>query len=109
MRVVGRHKGELSRSAINRGWPYQVALPAEQCKGELYYTTLHFCLDLSLAPRGHTFSRDNRWWRVFCFGVEADAEKFQQRFGGEKFDPKLLGRGPRWHLLKEPMQPPRSG
>jgi hypothetical protein len=107
MRAVARRKGEPGRGAINRNWPYQVALPADQCRGENFYTMLHFCLPLSVAPRSHSFARDNKWWCVYCFAVEADAEKFRQQFGGEKFDPKLLGRGPCWHLLKEPKPPPK--
>lgn len=107
MRVVGRRKGELTRGAINRGWPFQVAVPADQCRGEHYRTIVHFCLSLSVASRHPGFSRGDEWWCVFCFAVEADAEKFRGRFGGEKFDPKSLGRGHRWHLLKQPKPPPK--
>jgi hypothetical protein len=31
----------------------------------------------------------------------ADAEKFMQRFGGEKFDPKQRGRGSNWAYWKK--------
>jgi hypothetical protein len=30
---------------------------------------------------------------VYCFAKPEDAEKFQQRFGGDKFDPKQRGKG----------------
>jgi hypothetical protein len=49
---------------------------------------LLFCEGLSLCPRGHSFRRDDTDMSVFCFSVRADADKFQQRFGGEFIHPK---------------------
>jgi hypothetical protein len=33
---------------------------------------------------------------VFCFAQQDHAEKFLQRFGGKKFDPKQRGKGQNW-------------
>jgi hypothetical protein len=33
---------------------------------------------------------------VYCFAAPGHAEKFRQRFGGEKFDPKTKGKGGNW-------------
>jgi len=55
-----RRKGELSPAAIDRDWPHHVVLPAAR----------------------HAV-RDN----VYCFADPADAEKFKQRFGAERFNP----------------------
>lgn len=86
-------KGELSKAAIDREWPYQVALPAEQVRGSEYVTKHEFCRDLSLCTRGHTFQRDGRYYVVFCFAEKAHADLFRERFGGECMDPKDR---PRW-------------
>ena len=43
-------KGELSKAAIDRGWPHQVALVADRCSGHNYVIIRHFCEGLSLCP-----------------------------------------------------------
>jgi hypothetical protein len=40
-------KGELSPSAVDRGWPHQVALPANACENGGYKIIHDFCKDLS--------------------------------------------------------------
>jgi hypothetical protein len=47
-------KGELSPAMVDRGWPYQVALSADACKGGAYKAIHAFCTGLSLCPRGHS-------------------------------------------------------
>ena len=37
---------------------------------------------------GHSVFHEDKWFNVYCFAEVADAEKFMQRFGGEKFDPQ---------------------
>jgi hypothetical protein len=88
---MGRRKGELTRAAVNRGWPYQVALPAAACSGRLYPEKQEFCRGLSLCPRGRSFRRDDRDYIVYCFSDPADAQAFHERFGGERVDPVRRG------------------
>lgn len=76
-------KGELSKAAIDRGWPHQVAIESRLCVGHRYYTLRFFCRDLSLCDRGHSFYRDGRDYLVYCFAVHDHADQFQKRFGGE--------------------------
>jgi hypothetical protein len=97
-----RRKGELSAKTIDRDWPHQVALPAEQVLGESYRITHEFCRALSLCPRGHTVRRDNTTYSVFCFADPSHAELFRERFRGEHFDPKDRGRGSEWFLCRRP-------
>ena len=88
-------KGELSKSTIDREWPYQVALRTEITTGA-HYTAIHdFCRieNLSLCPRRHEFQRDDVWYVCFCFGNREDAECFYQRFGGEHINPAAR---PKW-------------
>jgi hypothetical protein len=39
--------------------------------------------------------------RERCFAAAADADKFMERFGGEKFDPKRRGKGSNWMRCKK--------
>jgi hypothetical protein len=97
-----RRKGELSAAGIDRGWPHQVALPADQVTGANYNIVHGFCKDLSLCERGHSVRRDNVGYVVFCFADPAHAELFLMRFNGEHFDPKDRGRGSNWHRWRGP-------
>ncbi len=90
---MARRKGELSKYQLDSCWPYQVALRADVTIGKTHDVAREFCKDLSLAPRGHTFRRNDEWWNVWCFATELDAEKFRERFGGEMMDPADR---PRW-------------
>lgn len=78
-----RRKGELSQKMIDLGWPHQVALPAEVCRGDGYLTTRFFCEGLSLCPRLGYFRRDDRDYVVFCFADLKHADMFRARFRGE--------------------------
>jgi hypothetical protein len=78
-------KGELSATMIDRDWPHQVALPASQSAGGGYKAIHTFCKDLS----------------VYCFAEQEDADRFMQRFGGERFDPKQRGKGSNWARWKK--------
>ena len=79
-----RRKGELSPAEIDRRWPHQVVLPARGCEGSGYNDIHEFRRKLSLCNRGHSVHHDGEWYHVHCFSDLADAEKFKQRFGGEK-------------------------
>jgi hypothetical protein len=93
--AMTRHRGELSKSAIDAGWPHQVALPEYAYVGHRYRTVHYFIVSegLSLCRLGHTFMREDIWFNVFCFAERAHAERFQAKFGGEWIDPKTR---PRW-------------
>ena len=70
-----RRKGELSPSRVDREWPHQIMLPADECLGQQYNVIAEFCADLSLCPRGHSLGVSDKWQRVFCFAEKGDAEK----------------------------------
>lgn len=86
-------KGELSKAAIDAGWPHQVALPASSCTGAQRVAIHELCRTLSLCPRGHFFYRDSVGYNVFCFADPLDAATFRDHFGGELIAPKDR---PRW-------------
>ena len=91
-----RRKGELSPAAVDQGWPHQVALPARFCERGGYQEIHDFCKDLTLCNRGHSVFHDKEWFHVYCFADPADADKFLQHFGGEKFNPAQRGKGANW-------------
>ena len=91
-------KGELTRKAIDRDWPHQVALPTPIP----HVAQLRdFCRDagLSLCQRTTGFyravDRETIWFVCFCFADRDHAEQFQARFGGEFVDPKDRPKWPR--------------
>lgn len=98
---MSRRKGELTGGVIDREWPHQVALPADQVLGQNYTVTHDFCRDLSLCTRGHSVRREGIEYHVFCFADAAHAELFRERFGGERFDPKDRGRGNAWYVWRK--------
>jgi hypothetical protein len=51
--------------------------------------------------RGHTVHRGDIVYRVFCFADAACAERFCERFGRERFDPKDRGRSSAWFLWRK--------
>ena len=86
-------KGELKRQALDRNWPFQVALDASDCKGSKHVEMLDFCRPLSLAPRTHSYVENSRYHIVFCFADRDHADRFAGAFGGQMIDPKAR---PRW-------------
>lgn len=90
-----RHKGELSSSAIDSGWPHQVALPEPAYVGRNFPIVHGFIASegLSLCARGHGFYRNGVHHHVFCFAEEEHAQRFHARFGGERMTPDTR---PRW-------------
>jgi hypothetical protein len=88
-------KGEMTNAAVDRGWPYQIALSEDRYVGPRYAVVHGFCKEegLSLCERDHAFQRDGVWYCVFCFAEREHAERFQARFDGEWID---QNKRPRW-------------
>lgn len=87
-------KGELSPAGVDRGWPYQVAVPFTDD-----IPLGHVCPSgpvSSLCRRGHEVSDGSRRYRVFCFSDPEQAKAFKASVGGEDFDPRDRGRGQAW-------------
>jgi hypothetical protein len=94
-------RNEMTSAVLDKTYPHQVALPDKACMGALYTAIQEFTRNLSMARRTHTIVKDDRWYVVFCFAVEADAKAFCDTFSGESFNPKTRGRGARWHLVRK--------
>jgi hypothetical protein len=60
---MGCRKGELSPGAIDREWPHQISLLADDCTGANYYTVNLFADALSICTRGHSYFHEGKWRR----------------------------------------------
>lgn len=76
----------MSKTAIDHGWPHQVALRSSQVV-EQFPDIAAFCKELSLCVRGHWFRRDDVDYVVKCFACKCDAKLFADRFGGTYMTP----------------------
>ena len=77
-------------------------MPSRFCERGGYNEIHEFCKDLTLCTRGHAVFHDGEWFHVYCFEKSEDADKFTQRFAGEKFDPKQRGKGSNWARWNKP-------
>jgi hypothetical protein len=73
---LAKRKGELSKAAIDSGWPHQVALPAEVIRGRNYEIIHRFCRGLSICERHQTYYQGQEQCVVYCFAAEGDAMFF---------------------------------
>ncbi len=73
----------------------------DQIMGNNHHILHEFCRGFSLCPRGHTVRGDHVTYGVFCLAGASHAERFCERFGGERFDPKDRGRGSAWFLWRK--------
>jgi hypothetical protein len=81
-----RARGAVSPRRLEREWPHQVAIRADQLLGERYHVVHEFCRCLSVAPRGLSFRRGDIDYVVFCFAQLAHANLFRARFKGERVE-----------------------
>lgn len=93
---MSRRKSELTPAGIDRGWLFQIALPAELSLGKLGKEQDAFCAKLMRCTRYHSVFHEDKHYLVHCFATKAGAEAFLERFGGEWFDPRERGRGVNW-------------
>ena len=87
---------EFSKSKIDRDFPYQVALLADECKGKYFEVIRATSAALGAAPRDYSVRHDDRDYVVFCFANAAHAKGFMNTCGGEAFNPAERGRGKPW-------------
>lgn len=95
---MAREAGILTPDAIDRWWPYQVAVQAHLCTGKHDRAQRNFCRDLTLCSRVEFVTDgDGRAYRVFCFANPEDARQFREAFNGVPLYPEDRGVGSnRW-------------
>ena len=83
-------KGEITVPEIKRKWPHHVALPANRVRGVMNSEIVWgFAATLSAGPRPYFVRDDGDDLVVFCFTKPEDAQKFAERFGGERLPETL--------------------
>ncbi|QCL83893.1 hypothetical protein CFBP5875_04575 [Agrobacterium pusense] len=96
---MNRRKGELTASAIDRGWPHQIALRESLSSGKRWMEMMEFCQKnrLMRCDRGHSVFFEDEHYNVHCFATKQGAEAFLEKYGGEWFDPRDRGKGLDWN------------
>jgi hypothetical protein len=96
---MNRRKGELIPSAIDRGRPFQVALPQGMSSGKLYGEQMEFCEKNKLmrCMRGHSVFHDDRHTTSIALPPKRARGLSLTGYGGEWFDPKERGKGLNWN------------
>lgn len=72
----------LTQPVVDRGWPYQVLVPAFQCTGRQYQQQLTFCAGMSLCKRVGSSLVGGQAYRIFCFKERRDAAAFRVKYDG---------------------------
>lgn len=98
-------KGELSRTRIDREYPYQIALPQKEV-GPRLAEFIGYCSPLTYAPRHFSVFYNAIEYLVFCFAVHDHAEAFSAHWNGLPFNPEDHGRGNLW-MQWTPQEPPK--
>jgi hypothetical protein len=85
---MSRPRGQPSATAIDQGWPHQVALPIDRCTGTNFQAPHAFLKGLSVHWQPHVVSDGERRYHVFCFSLPEDAIQFKEAFSGTPFYPE---------------------
>lgn len=94
-----RRKGELSRSAINRGWPWQVPVDANVVSARHVEVTTS-AAHLGACERTGSIVIRTGWHVVFCFTDEPSAIAFAQAWGAEVRHASTRERGLPWSVWR---------
>lgn len=85
---MSRPRGQPSATAIDHGWPHQVALQIERCTGKNYQSAHAFLKGLSVHWQPHDVTDGQERYHVFCFSLPEDAIQFREAFSGIPFYPE---------------------
>jgi hypothetical protein len=85
---MSRPRGQPSATAIDHGWPHQVAMPIDRCTGANYEAPHTFLKGLSVHWQPHDVTDGRERYHVFCFSLPEDALQFKQAFGSVPFYPE---------------------
>jgi hypothetical protein len=78
-----RARGQPSHRAIDREYPFQVAVPAEKVGGKNLALVAIFHAQIDQPQRARSVYEDDCWYDVYCFADPQHARLFQSMFGGE--------------------------
>jgi hypothetical protein len=78
-----RAKGQLSRALLNREYPHQVLVPAENVGGKTIDKVADFHVKLGIPTKSRSIRKGDAWYALYCFADREHVKLFQAIFGGE--------------------------
>jgi hypothetical protein len=81
-----RAHGQSSRSTLNREYPHQVLVLADNIGGSTFNRALAFHKQADVPIQNYEARKDDKWYLLFCFAERKNALAFQLAFGGELLD-----------------------
>lgn len=85
---MSRPRGQPSPTAVDHGWPHQVALPVDRCTGKNRDAAYEIMKGLSAHWKPHDVTDGQDGYHVFCFSLLEDALHFKEACGGIPFYPE---------------------
>lgn len=106
---MSRRKGELSPAGVDRGWPFQVAVPESKMRTRPFSEWQQSKDRLNACLRGHTVRYEDEHWYVVCFAELEAARSFKAEWDGVNFDPVDRGKKTWWVWNRPAVEPPLGG
>jgi hypothetical protein len=86
-----RARGPLSRTLVNREYPHQVLVRAENVGGKMLDKVTDFHVKLGIPTKSRSIRKDDACYSLYCFADRKHAELFRVMFGGEVIQVKSKG------------------
>jgi hypothetical protein len=78
-----RARGQPPRTLLNREYPHQVLVRAENVRGNTLNKVADFHVKLGITTKSRSIRKDDAWYSLYCFAEREHARLFQVMFGGE--------------------------
>ena len=82
-RKMTRARGQTSRTLLNREYPHQVLVRADNVAGKTLDKVADFHVKLGIGTKSRSIRKDDVWYSLYCFADREHAKLFQVLFGGE--------------------------
>lgn len=80
---MSRARGQPPRRLIDRQYPHQVLLPAENVGGKNLDLVIIFHAQIDAPIQSRSIYKEDRWYALYSFSDPQHAKSFQALFGGE--------------------------
>jgi hypothetical protein len=76
-------RGQPSRTVLDREYPHQVLVRAENLGGKTLDKVADFHVKLGISTKSRSIRKYDAWYMLYCFADPNHAKLFQVMFGGE--------------------------
>jgi hypothetical protein len=80
-----RARGQPPRTLLDREYPHQILVLAENVGGKTLDKVSDFHAKLGITRKSRAVRKDDAWYSLYCFADREHAKLFQAMFGGELF------------------------